>query len=61
MTAHLPSHLAKLSKLRTDARDRVLERACLIADGCRIPYAEADVLAYQQEATEQRGLPGVES
>lgn len=46
LPSHLPSHLAKLARLRADARDHVLERACLIADGCRIPYAEADVLAY---------------
>ncbi len=59
MSAPLPSFLRLLAKLRTGAADRVLERAAIIAEACHIPYELADVRDYEQEAHEQRGLPGV--
>ncbi len=56
----LPSHEAKLARLRADAADRVRERATLIFYGAGTPmtWPEADELAYRQEAFAQRPLPG---
>lgn len=57
----LPSHLVLLSKLRADARDRVLERAALIHEACPgTTWPEADALAYGQEAHDQVRIRGIE-
>jgi hypothetical protein len=54
----LPSHLAKLAKLRVDVADRVLERAAIIQEACGVPWPEADRLALEQEGSAQRSLFG---
>lgn len=61
MTAPLPSHEARLARLPAARRYAVLERAAIIAEACGVPYREADELAWQQEARDQRELPGVGS
>lgn len=55
----LPSHLAKLAKLREEHAFRVLERAAIVAEACGVTWAEADRLALEMEA-KQPALPGME-